>query len=291
VRHPDAKARAQLTYLGKRVGRRLRWAPRDLADGLGRRHRLVPPRGLVAVGGGDFRADGAAFAELFVRLGGLEPDDRVLDVGCGIGRMAIPLLDVIDRDGSYEGFDTSRPMIRWCRRTISRRDSRFRFWYAPIFNRKYNPFGTVRADAFVFPYRTDEFDFAFATSVFTHLPLADGRNYLAELSRVLRPGGRALLTFFLLDHLVAPAGTTRPPMFDFRFAAGRLRTIDPARPEEAIAYPEQLLRDELARAGLLVAEPVRYGSWSGRESDARTQDIVVVVGGEITTPRRPSPAG
>ena len=40
----------------------------------------------------------------------LSPDHRVLDIGCGTGRMAIPLTSFLSKKGSYEGFDIVR---RW----------------------------------------------------------------------------------------------------------------------------------------------------------------------------------
>src|ERR1700733_8769025 len=57
---------------------------------LQRRRELVPPRWLNPIGDGDFESTGAEFLEYFIRLGGLDPSHRVLDVGCGIGRMARP---------------------------------------------------------------------------------------------------------------------------------------------------------------------------------------------------------
>ena len=48
------------------------------------------------------------------------PGERVLDVGCGIGRMARPLAGYLTGDGSYDGFDVNREGIRWCTRRYRR---------------------------------------------------------------------------------------------------------------------------------------------------------------------------
>lgn len=60
----------------------------------------------VFVGDGDYRAIGLEYLGHFVHIGGLKPNHRVLDIGCGIGRMAVPLTQFLDpKTGTYEGVD------------------------------------------------------------------------------------------------------------------------------------------------------------------------------------------
>src|SRR5689334_17102830 len=54
----------------------------------GLRPAMVPPRNLITIGGGDFVQVGRVFLSHFIRLAQLTPESRVLDVGCGCGRMA-----------------------------------------------------------------------------------------------------------------------------------------------------------------------------------------------------------
>lgn len=204
----------------------------------------------------------------------MESGDRVLDIGCGIGRMAIPLMDVLT-GGSYEGFDTSKTMIRWCDRNLSSRRPDFHFTYAPIYNRKYNPFGTIDARDYKFPYPDDEFDFAFATSVFTHLGIEDSTRYLSELSRVLKPGGTALVTCFLLGGSGRPSRTDGLP-FNFRYEFGPLRSTDADEPEAAVAFPEDLLLELVESTGLEVDRPISYGRWPEIDRGPDVQDSIVI---------------
>src|SRR5438132_1135958 len=68
----------------------------------GPKDKLVPPKLLTFVGDGDFVKAGNVFFEYFKTLGGLKPWHKVLDIGCGIGRMAIPLTTYINKEGSYD---------------------------------------------------------------------------------------------------------------------------------------------------------------------------------------------
>lgn len=268
-----AKARAQLIYLLKAVARYLRWMPADLGRGGG--DGLMPPRRLSFVGRGDFERTGREYLSHFVELGGLRPGDRVLDMGCGIGRMAIPLMDYLDEHGSYAGFDVGRAMIRWCQREITARRPAFEFAWAPVYNQKYNPFGSIAAAEFRFPYEDGSFDFVFATSLFTHLVRAETEHYLRETARVLRPGGTCLLTFFLLDEHAEGEMAAGRASFDFRHPIDGGFTTDPGQPEEAIAFQAGDLRAMLDKVGLEVQEPIRFGLWSNHPGGPAGQDIVI----------------
>jgi SAM-dependent methyltransferase len=270
----EGRKRAQLVYVSKSVARRLRWAVPDLLDGA-RGGSLTPPRGLAFVGGGDFERTGREFLGYFSELGGLEPGHDVLDVGCGVGRMAVPLLDHLDADGSYAGFDVGREMVRWCQKRITARRADFKFTWAPVYNRKYNPFGTTSGAEYRFPYPDDSFDFVFATSLFTHLMLPDAAHYLREIARVLRPTGKCLLTFFILrPEALAEIDAGRVSL-DFRHPIDGGRTIDPREPEAATGFELPALEAMFADAGLVAETPIHYGRWANAAEGLAGQDIVV----------------
>ncbi len=263
----------QAVYLAKAAARRVRYGPSDLlrrdADG-----GLRPPRRLSFVGGGDFEQTGQQFLGFFRELGGLQPDARVLDVGCGIGRMAVPLIEYLE-EGSYAGFDIGREMVRWCRRRIGARRPDFEFTWAPVYNGKYNPFGRVAPAEFRFPYDDASFDFAFATSVFTHLLRDDARHYLDEVARVLRPGATCLLTFFLLTPEAQRGIAAGEAMLPFDHPTDGGLVISRREPEAAVAYPATDVCEWMAAAGLRVREPIHHGVWSGAPEGLTLQDIVI----------------
>lgn len=265
--------REKTIYLAKAAARRVRWGPSDLL----RRRRegpLTPPRHLAFVGSGDFVQTGQQFLGYFRELGGLEPGQRVLDIGCGIGRMAMPLTDYLDA-GSYAGFDVGREMVRWCQRNITARWPNFEFSWAPVYNGKYNPFGTTSGTEFRFPYEDASFDFVFATSLYTHLLRDEAQHYLAETARVLRPGGRCLLTFFLLTPEAEAEIAAGRAMLAFEHPIEGGLTTDPAQPEAAVAIPATDLRALLPELGLRLREPIHHGLWANEPGGLTLQDIVV----------------
>jgi SAM-dependent methyltransferase len=260
--------------LRERVRDSLRLRTLDLRDRMsGRADRLVPPRRLDFVGHSDFIATGDEYLTQFVELGGLQPADAVLDVGCGIGRMARPLTGYLSSDGSYDGFDVNREGIGWCRRRYARHEN-FRFQVADLFNRRYNPRGAHSAAEYRFPYADASFDFVILTSVLTHLLEAEADHYLAETGRVLRPGGRVFATFFLLDDDTRAAIADGRAGLQFLDAHEHVAVVDEAVPEEAVAYDAGWARERLGEHGM-EQRSVTPGTWSGREDATSFQDIVI----------------
>jgi len=242
---------------------------------LGRRDPLVPPRYLWYVGDGDFAAVGEEYLRHFVALGGLQPDDAVLDVGCGIGRMARPLTRYLSDHGSYEGFDIVPVAIKWCTANITRRRPDFRFRLADLRNAMYRPRGRFKASEYRFPYPENSFDFVFLVSVLTHMLPDDMENYLREVARVLRPGKRCFVTFFLLNddsrRLMAQGATSQT----FHQTEGGVYTTQDSQPEQLVAYDEAAVRQLCARYGLRVVDPIHYGWWRQCAAFLSYQDIIV----------------
>ncbi len=241
----------------------------------GKRDPLVPPARLHFVGKGDFITIGNEFFGYFKDLCGLQPEDRVLDVGCGIGRMARPLTGYLRGAGSYDGFDIVPEGIKWCARNITKRYPGFRFQLADVHNAAYHPQGRYPAADFRFPYPDRSFDFVFLVSVFTHMLPPDLTNYLGEVARVLAPGKTCFVTYFLLNDESRRCLAGGSSALDFRFHGEGFLTINEGTPEQAVAYEEGFVRDLYRERGLRITEPIRYGSWSGRENGMTHQDVVI----------------
>jgi SAM-dependent methyltransferase len=247
-----------------------------LADAyVANRFMPVPENEPCCVGDGDFKAIGAEFLRHFVRHGALRPDERVLDIGCGIGRMALPLTQYLT-GGSYDGVDVASEAIAWCRREITPRYERFRFHHLDRFHPIYHPAGAVDAELRL-PFGDGAFDFVFLTSVVTHLLAAELDAYAREIRRVLAAGGRAFVTAFLINGPAREGMRRAEARLVFRFGeGGRLFFADGEHPTAAVAYDEDFFLERFRAAGLRRSRPAAYGSWSGRQgASANFQDITL----------------
>ena len=206
---------------------------------------------------------------------GLKPGDRILDIGSGIGNLALALVE-LPHDGSYDGLEIHPEAVAWCRTAITTSHPRFRFHHADIFSSAYNPAGRLSASGYRFPFDDSRFDFVYLASVFTHMLPADVAHYLSEIARVLAPGGVCAASFFLLnDDRRAEVESGRSFMtFPCSDESGRARLHDRGRPEAAVAIEESFVLDAYERAGLVVQRVPRGDWWNGRADD---QDVITAI--------------
>jgi SAM-dependent methyltransferase len=280
---PHLCAPAQQRPLWKRVASGVRNAAYRVATPLDRivhwrSPALLPPAHLRIYYYGTWDPD--AFArhcevtrnELLSR--GLRPEHRVLDIGSGIGNLAIGLCDYLE--GGYDGIEIHPEAVAWCQRAITRRHPTFRFHRADLASRAYNRRGSVSPAEYRFPFSDRSFDFIFLASVFTHMLPNAVEHYLYEIARVLAPGGICVETFFLLnDETRNGVEAGRSFMsFDVGHSSGLCRLHDAAVPEAAVALEEKFVRRVHEQAGLPIRDVRRGRWWSGEQHD---QDVVTVV--------------
>lgn len=169
----------------------------------------IPPQALRQ------RVHGATDVDSFLRLGEticgdilaiVEPTNtlalgrRVLDFGCGCGRVARFLHS--QSNAELFGTDIDGEAIGWCRDNM--------FVIGEFAQNTAQP---------PLSYPDEFFDFVYSISVFTHLPRAMENRWLAELRRVVKPGGRLLLTIH------APPGGPWPGHFGIRSNLRWLRAL------------------------------------------------------------------
>jgi SAM-dependent methyltransferase len=194
-----------------------------------------------------------------LNMAGLRPHHDVLDVGCGIGRIARYLCDYLDPSSRYEGFDVMPERVGWCQEHISPRFPNFRFQLVSLWNSRYSPDASLPLpSAFRFPYQDESFDFVFAQSVFTHLMPDASANYLREIRRVLRPSGISFTTWFWFND-DPPAYTHPGAAAMHRDPSGEYAIRNPKVPEAAVGYAESTFRAMVRDSGLRIVEPLHPG--------------------------------
>ena len=108
-------------------------------------------------------------APLLIEFGGLADGEHVLDVGCGTGSLSYALPESANV-GTVTGIDQSEVYLDYARQRGT--DPRFTFQHA---------------DARALPFGDATFDRAFSMLVLPFIP--DAENAVAEMRRVVRPGG------------------------------------------------------------------------------------------------------
>jgi SAM-dependent methyltransferase len=260
--------------------RKLYFLPFDTVDRVaGRATPLVPPKSKIFTGSvDDFVETGEKLVNQLVDLECMDLDAKVLDVGSGMGRLAVALIAYRADRGEYEGLEIVSSAVTWCKRTISADHPSYRFTHADIYNKEYNPRGRLSASTYRFPFDDDTFDVVVLVSVFTHMLPADMEHYVSEIARVTTPGGKCYVTFHLLDDeskRCMDAGESES-RFD-RIAEHWI--VDAKVPELAVAYEEAYVRSLFERYGQSCE--VHYGWWSGRSTHPEDpprwdQDVVLV---------------
>ena len=224
-----------------------------------KRDRLIPPRRLQPDGDGDFASTGDEILSHCVELAGLTPDERIVDVHCGIGRLARALAGFLADGGSYAGFDTDPVGVGWCQ---SRYPERFSFT-------------VTDGHGAPWPYEDASFDLAVLPTALSRVLEGEAERYLAEAARVLRPGGRMLAGVFVLDDASRAAIADERSSLHFLQPQAHAAVLRDERPEEAVAYDETWLRETISRAGLEVRAPGFHpGSWRARPGRS-FRDMVV----------------
>jgi SAM-dependent methyltransferase len=200
--------RAALRRLGERRARRF--------DGA-----LLPPAHMRYCGAefrddATFLASGKAEARRLMSEFGLDRHTRMLEIGCGPGRLPIGILAEFGDIDRYDGVDVDARAIRWCRTFITAGHPGFVFHHVAARNARYNPDGPPMDARFRLPLPDGGYDLVYLHSVFSNMEPDDVRVYAREFHRLLKPDGRGFLTAFVEENV--PPVTVNPTDYLIRIS-------------------------------------------------------------------------
>lgn len=248
--------------------RRLYYLPQDLLSP----RAGLPPRGMIYTGGGDFEETGDRFVQYFKEYGELKSNDHVMDIGSGIGRMAIPLTKYLDLNSQYYGFDLVKIGVNWCQKNISSRYPNFHFLHVDLENDLYTA-AAKRADEFTFPYEDESVDFVFLISVFTHMLPSEMSHYLSEIHRCLRPGGRCFFSCFIYE---THERLKQNSKFSFHYVYDHHALMSDKVQSANVAFERTWLINEITNKHFEL-KSIHLGSWADGHKDALDfQDVLIL---------------
>lgn len=91
------------------------------------KNALIPPKALIYTGRGDYENQGKFWFDFFKTHTNLTPNSNFLDIGSGVGRIAVPMIPFLK--GGYEGFDVVKQGVEWCERKITARYPNFILYF------------------------------------------------------------------------------------------------------------------------------------------------------------------
>jgi SAM-dependent methyltransferase len=239
----------------------------------------IPVDLVELTGGGPATWDAIArmHMDAYARYAPIEPSFSVLEVGCGVGRDAIPLSHLLSPAGSYVGVDIIKPSIVWCQENITPTFPNFRFVHFDVQSDIHNPRGTISSADVKMPVPDASVDRILLQSVFTHMFEPDIVSYMREFVRALRPRGVVIASFFIIDDETRALAVATGQWLTFQHQINPDCWVnDPEHPEGAVSYTEAALRRMLAASGLRLLQQIHRGVWCGREGLADGQDMCIL---------------
>jgi SAM-dependent methyltransferase len=233
------------------------------------------------IGGGDPERVASETLAVLARYVDLPAQRSILDVGCGCGRIAAGLTQHLDSASRYFGVDILPGLVDFARRYITSRYPNFSFLLLDESNRTYDVWRPANRQADIAKLSEAQpfgsVDLAIAVSLFTHLDFAPAVETLTAIGQLLRTGGRAFITIFLLDSAAREGIESGRTGFGFkhRTASGKLFAEKLEDPTYGVAHEIDQLQHLIRAAGFELEHWV-HGYWSQGNSGESFQDALVL---------------
>lgn len=248
--------------------------------------KMVTSGANAIVGGGNPELIGKRNLEILENLLELKSDSKILDFGCGCGRVALPLLDRLSKESKVVGVDIVPKLVDFCQKEIGNKYLNSSFFLLNESNEHYK-------EHIKHSYIIDDkkikalddlhiknFDLVYAFSVFTHLNKEDAIKYLKQINKCLKEGGYLILSAFFLNPYSIKNNIEN---------ISSLRFQDDIKKDKEVYFANKL--DKLAAVGFreyhfiemamncgFQVDKISYGYWSSRIAGSLPfyQDVMVL---------------
>ena len=208
--------------------------------------------------------------------------DHVFELGCGIGRDAIPITTLLSERGHYYGADIDLTTIEWCQENITALNRNFDFFHFDIQNDHFNPNGKCTTRDCRLPAPDNSVDLVILQSIFTHLNKSDIAFYFGEFQRILKPGGKIYCTLFIVDDAcIARLRLQETPYLEFKYRLDEdCWTQNDKNPTHAYGYQACWIERVAHNAGFKISSGPYFGWWSNQTPSVEIepdpgQDLIV----------------
>lgn len=193
----------------------------------------------------------------------IKEGDKILDFGCGTGRIIKNLQNKVD----IVGIDICRRYYDICL------NNKLNVDYVDLFHDEYNPDGKISIHDFKLPYQNKSFDKVLSFYVFNHLYDRYFTQSLVECLRVLKNNGMITMSCMIIndtrEQILKVDGSCK------YYQIGEWWFSNEHRQNLNVGVLEKLLRRIVMLNGGQIIEPIRYCNWSGA-SKYKPDDLLLI---------------
>ncbi|ADL50249.1 class I SAM-dependent methyltransferase [Clostridium cellulovorans] len=218
---------------------------------------------------------GKSQAEEIINWLNIKPVDKILDLGCGCGRIAIHFLDYLNEEGKYIGIDNNKELLSYCSENISAVKENFYFQFLDVYNGAYAKEGKLKVQEIKLPIERSSIDSVILWSVFTHMYIDDINSYLKESNRVLKENGTIIVALNIINDFSKKQMEEGKAVLKMKYSVDDYScTLDRDTPESGFGHSEDKIKELFWNNNFIIRE-IKYGSWCCGQIGGEFHDCII----------------
>ncbi len=199
--------------------------------------------------------------------GHLNMQQSVLDFGCGTGRVLAGLQKTCRH---AVGVDVCKRYLEYCRQYQLITHN------VDVHHEEFNPNGIVDPDTEYLPFKENSFDRVTCIAVMNHQDIVGATRIIKESLRVVKRGGRIIMTAFLLNPQSRAQLQHDNCSMSFREKTPEWWVTNYTRPYLNCALDETIIRRTIVENKGQIVEPILYGQWRNMNHAPTGHDLLVI---------------